>query len=272
MLRVSTGSGVKVHQSFNLATDTVVEAANSVHVNEAVTNPFSRSDRVADFINEIKTSIDAVFGRDLTHGNCLRSDFSVERENIGGTFTCNQNHASTVRPVNLFGDDINFSYKSPTVPVIEQNRSIAGLDTDHVSSEKTFRRSSGRNHSLRFFEILENFDSVNSFANGVISSTRSGPNKVKCLSKSLVTQSLSSVDDKFTVSANGDKAPVAVVLKHLRKKLTGSQIAGDDRQTFSVWKCVFACTNQTTNSGGFDLVVVCPHNLSRRIHGGDRIV
>mmetsp|Transcript_38603 Transcript_38603/g.80204 ORF Transcript_38603/g.80204 Transcript_38603/m.80204 type:complete len:219 (+) Transcript_38603:1334-1990(+) len=217
-----------MHQSFNLSTNAVVEAAHRVDVNKAVSDPFSGSDGVANFIDKIKTSINTILWRNLPHSNCLGGDFRVERKHVSRSFTSNQDHVAAVRPVDFFRNDINLTNKGTTVPVVEENGRIAGLHSDHVSSIQAFCGRGGGHNGLCFLEVFENLDTIDSFTNGIVSSTSTRPNKVQSLPESLVSQGLGGVDDEFTITAHGNKPTVAIVLEHLWEKFARSQITRDD--------------------------------------------
>mmetsp|Transcript_34193 Transcript_34193/g.75220 ORF Transcript_34193/g.75220 Transcript_34193/m.75220 type:complete len:232 (+) Transcript_34193:648-1343(+) len=195
-------------------------------------------------------------------------------QHIGGVLTRQENHVTSVRPVNLLGADINLTDEFTRFPIIKQDSRVATLDSDHLSTEQALRRRCRRLDNLRLLEVLEYLDTRGGFPDGIVARSRSRPNEVQGLSEGLVTEGLGGVDDELTITADCNEATIAIVLEHLGIQLTRSKVTGDDGQALTVGQAIIvaATTGQTTNGGGLNVIVGGPNDLAGGIHRGDGIV
>mmetsp|Transcript_15495 Transcript_15495/g.29589 ORF Transcript_15495/g.29589 Transcript_15495/m.29589 type:complete len:451 (+) Transcript_15495:856-2208(+) len=261
-----------VDKGLDLSADTVIQTSNVVNVDETVSYPLSGKDVVVYLVKKVKTSVNTIFGRNTSHGDSLRSHFGVEGKYISRSFTGDQHHVASFRPVYFLRRDINLAHESTAIPVVKENRAIASFNSNHVTSEQAFSCSSGRNDRLGFLEVFEDFHVVHSLTNGVVTSSRPGPHKVECLPESLVTERLSGVNNEFSVTTYGNKATVTVVSQHLREEFTRAQITRDNGKAFTIRNGIFVGAGDPASGSRLDFVILGPYNFTRGIHRSNRII
>mmetsp|Transcript_22741 Transcript_22741/g.46790 ORF Transcript_22741/g.46790 Transcript_22741/m.46790 type:complete len:461 (-) Transcript_22741:119-1501(-) len=142
-----------------------------------------------------------------------------------------------------------------------------------MTSKQALSTGSGWLNGATLLEVFEELNPRNGFPNGIISSSRSRPNKVDRLSKGFVTKRLGSVDNVFSISADGNKTSIAIVLNILWVQFTRSKIARNHRKTLSIrQRIIVVSASQSPHGSGLNLIILGPNDLTGSIHRDDRIV
>mmetsp|Transcript_22673 Transcript_22673/g.37348 ORF Transcript_22673/g.37348 Transcript_22673/m.37348 type:complete len:310 (+) Transcript_22673:1282-2211(+) len=257
-----------MHKRLNFTSDTVIKTSAAIAVEETVSHPFPGGNIVADFVQQIKRTVHTIFGRHLTHGNRACRCGSVVAQHICRISAGDQDHISSIRPINLLRCNINLPHKFTRVPVIKEYGRVSPLHSKKMTAKKTLSASSSWFNGTSFFEILEEFNPVGRLANGIVSRPSGRPNKINSLPEGFVTQSLCGVNNVLPIPTNCNETTVAIVLDRLRIQLTSPKITRDDGQTLPIRQRILIInrTCKSLNSGCLDFVIFCPNDLSGSVH------
>ena len=208
---------IQVCKGRHFATDAVVQTLIGVSVDEAISHPNTRADRLVDFGNQLERLFNALALVHVSRCESLRSRFKVVSQDKEARIAYYGDHFTRLTPDDVFNRHIQATNDTALIPIVKANE-IRRAKTEQCAAVQTFSGEI-RAESVLFRKVLENFNLTRTFTNSELAGI-DAPSEFNRAPEALISPREGGVDDVFAVAANGNEPSVRVVRQALRVQFT----------------------------------------------------